>query len=86
MTNVTKFPLKFRVRQVSTARLCMQFALLLPFSTFDAQPANTAVRLVHGSSTVDPGETCMLEVEVNGNEPGKALEPIEIVCGESHFV
>jgi hypothetical protein len=49
------------------------------------QPANQAVRLVHGQSSVPPGQTCMLEVELNAGDPGKTLEPIEIVCEEQVF-
>ena len=49
------------------------------------QPANQAVRLVHGPSAVPKGETAMLEVEFNAAAPGKCQEPIEIVCGDQVF-
>jgi Ca2+-binding EF-hand superfamily protein len=49
------------------------------------QPANQAVRLVHGASTVPRGETAMLEVEFNASLPGKCQEPVEIVCGDQVF-
>ena len=49
------------------------------------QPANQAVRLIHGASTVPRGETAMLEVEFNASTAGKCLEPVEIVCGEQVF-
>jgi Ca2+-binding EF-hand superfamily protein len=49
------------------------------------QPANQAVRLIHGASTVPEGETVMLEVELNAETPGKCQEPVEIVCGEQVF-